>query len=30
LDDVQYPEDDQLAVQAEKARNLRSDEDISV
>ena len=30
LDDVQYPEDDQLAAQAEKARNLRSDEDISV
>ena len=30
LDDVEYPEDDQLAAQAEKARNLRSDEDISV
>ena len=30
LDDVQYPADDQLAAQAEKARNLRSDEDISV
>jgi tRNA pseudouridine38-40 synthase len=30
LDDVQYPEDGQLAAQAEKARNLRSDEDISV
>ena len=30
LDDVQYPPDDQLAAQAEKARNLRSDEDISV
>ena len=30
LDDVQYPPDDQLAAQAEKARNMRSDEDISV
>ena len=30
LDDVQYPPNDQLAAQAEKARNLRSDEDISV
>ena len=30
LDDVEYPENDQLAAQAEKARNLRSDEDISV
>ena len=30
LDDVQYPPDDQLSAQAEKARNLRSDEDISV
>ena len=30
LDDVQYPPNDQLASQAEKARNLRSDEDISV
>lgn len=30
LDDVQYPPDNQLAAQAEKARNMRSDEDISV
>lgn len=30
LDGVDYPRDDQLAAQAEKAKNLRSDEDISV
>lgn len=30
LDDVSYPADELLASQAEKARNMRSDEDISV
>ena len=30
LDGVEYPTDDRLAAQAEKAKNLRSNEDISV